>query len=54
LCQDRGQLRRDIDSLADFRHGSPGFVQRSKATGAPIVLPINGKAALVVQDAVPY
>jgi len=47
-------LSRDIHSLTDFKHRTPEFVQQLKETGAPIVLTINGKAALVVQDAESY
>ena len=47
-------LERDIQPLTDFKHHTPEFVQRLKATGEPIVLTINGKAALVVQDAASY
>jgi prevent-host-death family protein len=47
-------LSRDIHSLTDFKHRTPEFVQQLKETGTPIVLTINGKAALVVQDAESY
>jgi prevent-host-death family protein len=47
-------LNRDIHPLTDFKHRTPEFVQRLKTTGEPIVLTINGKAALVVQDAESY
>jgi prevent-host-death family protein len=47
-------LSRDIHSLADFKQRTPDFVQQLKETGEPIVLTINGKAALVVQDAESY
>jgi prevent-host-death family protein len=47
-------LSRDIHSLTDFKHKTPDFVQQLKETGDPIVLTINGKAALVVQDAESY
>jgi prevent-host-death family protein len=47
-------LSRDIRPLTDFKHHTPEFVQQLKATGEPIVLTINGKAALVVQDAESY
>jgi PHD/YefM family antitoxin component YafN of YafNO toxin-antitoxin module len=47
-------LSRDIHSLTDFKHRTPEFVQRLKETGEPLVLTINGKAALVVQDAGSY
>ena len=47
-------LNRDIHPLTDFKHRTPEFVRQLKATGEPIVLTINGKAALVVQDAASY
>ena len=48
------KLNRDIQSLTDFKHRTPEFVQQLRSTGEPIVLTINGKAALVVQDAESY
>jgi PHD/YefM family antitoxin component YafN of YafNO toxin-antitoxin module len=47
-------LSRDIHSLTDFKHRTPEFVQQLKETGEPMVLTINGKAALIVQDAESY
>jgi prevent-host-death family protein len=47
-------LTRDIHSLTDFKQKTPDFVDQLKQTGEPIVLTINGKAALVVQDAESY
>jgi len=48
------KLTRDIRPLTDFKHHTPEFVQQLKETGEPIILTINGKAALVVQDAASY
>lgn len=47
-------LNRDTHPLTDFKDHTPEFVQQLKTTGEPIVLTINGKAALVVQDAGSY
>ena len=47
-------LSRDIHPLTDFKHRTPEFVKQLKTTGEPIVLTINGKASLVVQDAASY
>ncbi|MEJ7638644.1 MAG: prevent-host-death protein [Singulisphaera sp.] len=47
-------LSRDIHSLAGFKLKPPDFVQQLKDTGEPIVLTVNGKAELVVQDAASY
>ena len=41
----------DIRSLTDFTRNARDYVQRLKETRSPVVLTINGKAALVVQDA---
>ncbi|WP_406697362.1 type II toxin-antitoxin system Phd/YefM family antitoxin [Singulisphaera sp. Ch08] len=47
-------INRDIHSLTDFKQHTPEFVQQLKETGEPLVLTINGKAELVVQDAASY
>jgi prevent-host-death family protein len=47
-------LSRDIQSLTDFKKNTSEFVHQMKETGEPIVLTINGKAELVVQDAAAY
>jgi prevent-host-death family protein len=47
-------LNRDIHSLTDFKKNTPEFLKQLKATGEPVVLTINGKAELVVQDAASY
>jgi PHD/YefM family antitoxin component YafN of YafNO toxin-antitoxin module len=47
-------LHRDIQSLTDFKKNTPEFIQQLKDTGEPVVLTINGKAELVVQDAASY
>ncbi len=47
-------LSRDIHSLTDFKKNTPAFLQQLKETGEPVVLTINGKAELVVQDAASY
>jgi prevent-host-death family protein len=48
------ELTKDIDSLSNFKRKTTDFVSRMKRTGEPIVLTINGKAELVVQDADSY
>jgi len=48
------ELTEDIQSLTDFKRDTPRFLQRLKETGHPVVLTINGKAELVVQDAASY
>jgi prevent-host-death family protein len=47
-------LSQDIRSLSDFKRKTSEFMTRMKKTGNPVVLTINGQAALVVQDAAGY
>jgi PHD/YefM family antitoxin component YafN of YafNO toxin-antitoxin module len=47
-------LRRDIHALTDFKRNTAAFLAQLKQTGHPLVLTINGKAELVVQDAKSY
>ena len=47
-------LSQDIHSLSDFKRKTTEFVARMKKSGHPVVLTVNGKAALVVQDAASY
>ena len=47
-------LSQDIHSLTDFKRKTTEFLRRLKETGHPVVLTINGKAELVVQDAASY
>jgi prevent-host-death family protein len=44
----------DIHSLSDFKRRTGAFVERMRGSGHPLVLTINGKAAIVVQDAAAY
>src|SRR5580692_6434379 len=47
-------LDRDINSLSNFKRNTPEFLRQLKETGHPVVLTINGKAELVVQDTASY
>ena len=47
-------INRDIDSLSNFKRNTPDFLRQLKETGQPVVLTINGKAELVVQDTASY
>jgi prevent-host-death family protein len=47
-------ISRDIHSLTDFKKKTSEFIEQMKQTGEPVVLTINGKAELVVQDATAY
>ena len=44
----------DIHSLTDFQRRTKEHVARLQASGRPELLTVNGKAALVVQDADAY
>ncbi len=47
-------LREEINSLSNFKRNTSDFVEQLKKSGKPIVLTINGKAELIVQDAESY
>lgn len=47
-------INSDIDSLSNFKRNTPEFLRQLKETGHPVVLTINGKAELVVQDTASY
>jgi PHD/YefM family antitoxin component YafN of YafNO toxin-antitoxin module len=47
-------LSRDIHPLTDFKRNTAEFLTQLKSTGQPVVLTINGKAELIVQDAASY
>ena len=47
-------LNRDIHPLTDFKRNTAAFLEQLRETGEPVVLTINGKAELVVQDARSY
>lgn len=44
----------NIRSLSEFQRNARSHIRRLKKTGKPEVLTVNGKAELVVQDAVSY
>jgi prevent-host-death family protein len=44
----------DIGSLSELKGRTSQFIQQLKASGQPIVLTVNGKAELVIQDAQSY
>lgn len=48
------KLTRDIHSLSTFKRDTAKLVRQMKKTKAPVVLTVNGKAELVVQDAASY
>ncbi len=48
------KLTRDIHSLSTFKRDTAKLIRQLKKTGQPVVLTVNGKAELVVQDAASY
>lgn len=44
----------DIHSLTDFKRNASSYVERIRETKAPMVLTINGEAAVIVQDALSF
>lgn len=47
-------ISRDIHSLSSFKRNTLEFIEQMKQSGNPVVLTVNGKAELVVQDAQSY
>ena len=47
-------LAKDIQSLSHFKHNTAQVMKQMKESGNPVVLTVNGKAEVVVQDAAAY
>jgi len=47
-------LAKGIDSLTNFKRQTAEYLTRLHKTGEPVVLTVNGKAEVVVQDAAAY
>jgi prevent-host-death family protein len=47
-------IANDMQSLSHFKRNSAQVMKRMKRSGNPIVLTVNGKAEVVVQDAAAY
>lgn len=47
-------LNDDIRSLSDFKRKTPDLLKQLKKTGRPVVLTMNGRAKVVIQDAQSY
>jgi len=47
-------IAKDIHSLSAFKRNTPGLLKQMRESGHPVVLTINGKAEIVVQDASAY
>lgn len=45
---------KNIQSLTDFRHNAKKYVEQLQSTQTPLVLTVNGKAAVVVEAAEAY
>jgi len=45
---------RNVHSLTDFLRSHKAMVAQVTETGKPVVLTVNGKPALVIQDAAGY
>jgi prevent-host-death family protein len=48
------KLARDIKSLSTFKRDTTRLLKQLKKTREPVILTINGEAALVVQDVESY
>ena len=44
----------DIQSLTDFKRNTAKYLRKMKKSKGPVVLTVNGRAELVVQDARAY
>jgi prevent-host-death family protein len=47
-------ISKDIHSLSDFKRNTSVLLEQMRQSGHPVVLTINGKAEMVVQDAATY
>lgn len=47
-------IERGIDSLTNFKRQTAEYLERLQESGEPMVLTVNGKAQVVVQDAAAY
>lgn len=48
------QLKEDIRSLSDFKRDTAGALKHLRKSHRPMVLTVNGRAEMVVQDAASY
>ena len=44
----------EIRSLTDFQQNAPDYIRQIRETKSPLVLTVNGRAEVVVQDAGAY
>jgi prevent-host-death family protein len=45
---------KDIESLTAFKRNTTEYMKKIKKSGNPLVLTVNGKAEIIVQDAESY
>lgn len=45
------KITRDIQSLTEFKQNTAKFIKQVQETREPLILTVNGKAAVVIQDA---
>jgi len=44
----------NIHPLTDFKRNVKRFIEQIKATKSPLILTVNGKAEIVIQDAISF
>lgn len=47
-------ISKDIQSLAKFKRNTSELIEELKETGQPVVLTVNGKSEVIVQDTKSY
>ena len=47
-------IARDIQSLSHFKRNTAQVMKQMRKSGNPVVLTVNGKAEVIVQDAASY
>ena len=47
-------LENGIDSLTNFKRQTADYLRQLRTSGSPVVLTVNGKPEVVVQDAAAY
>jgi len=48
------RITRDIQSLSDFKQNASKLIKQVRETKEPLILTVNGKAAVVLHDAESY
>jgi len=47
-------ISKEVHSLSDFKRKTPELLQQMRESGHPMVLTVNGKPEVIVQDAASY